>query len=67
LERAYVVNKHNVEKPYLVIIKFGTKGERKNVSVNHLRRHGKKPTGLWIKFHPGTPPLQSKRDSNLLN
>ena len=67
----YVVIKHDIEKPHLVTIKFGTKGDSRNVFVNHLRWHGRKPTGLWNKlptgFHPCTPPLQNKRDFNMLN
>ena len=33
----YVVIKHDIEKPHLVTIKFGTKGDSRNVFVNHLR------------------------------
>ena len=65
----YVVLKHNPDKPHLVTIKIGNNGESRNVFVNHLRRHGKKPTGLWhqlpIGFHPCAPPLQNKCEFNM--
>ena len=66
----YKVFKHNMDQPHLVTIWLQdprTKTlQTRNVFVNHLRPHGKKPAGLWSQLPTGFPlwakPLTNRHD-----